>query len=98
MAQQRTFAAGKHGRDPVGASAEPLVAEGVDATVQGVEASRFESPLDHATRQAGVEQLAARDYAVLAGCQRRQLPFTLGEPLAQVPFKTCLQLTTHTVV
>lgn len=105
MAQYGPFSAGEHGRYPVRANAEPLVADSVDAAVEQVETTGFDAALDHAVGQAGSEDLRPREDAMLTCCEVGdrtfalcQRLFALDETPSTPVHLTWLQLTTDTVV
>ena len=57
MTEHRPFAAGEHSREPDALLAQSPVADGIDAAVDSVEATRLDAAGDSALGDAGRDQL-----------------------------------------
>ena len=78
VAESCPLAAGKHRSEPEAFLAESGVANGVDAAVDSVEATRLDAPGDGALGDAGRNQLGKQDNPMLTGREPRDL--VIGVP------------------
>ena len=65
VAEDRPLSAGQHRRDPTSVAPKPRVADGIDATVDPVQAAVFQPTLEAAWPEADGEQLLASHDSVL---------------------------------
>jgi hypothetical protein len=89
MAQQCTVATGQNRGKPAATPIDRPVAECVDAAMQEMESARLHPTPNRPHAQASSDQLSARDDAVLAASQRRQITLSLGELPPSIAL-TCL--------
>jgi len=69
VAEKRIVATGEDRRHPAAALGEPAMADRVDPAMDWEQAAGFDSAVDRLPPEAGLKHLAARDDAVLTGCQ-----------------------------
>jgi hypothetical protein len=71
VAQHRAFAGGQDGRKPASLGRQASITNGIDASVDPVEAAAREPMLDCAFPEADTAQVFERDKPVLFGGDRR---------------------------
>ena len=84
MAQHRSLAVGKDRRKPMPTLVDARVADGIDASVEGVKTPGPQPPADRAPPKPQGHQLLSRHDAVLALCELRQRAPLLNRPLFAV--------------